>query len=148
MTWSHHIRAISIMVLFVLCKLIIQTHMRSHPMGLAVWSNEGGGGGGASCLIFSWTFGLFLYFMCANSDALARLWLRAASPRSLRWSPMWLSTIISWNWHIPLCLDTQEYYKMKTFHQIENINTYEALWCPAFSKKLIHSCRLIDHLSL
>ena len=26
-----------IMVLFVLCKLILQTHMRSHPVGLDVW---------------------------------------------------------------------------------------------------------------
>ena len=41
-----------IMVLFVLRKLILQTHMRSHPRGL----------------IFGRTLRLFPYFMCANRE--------------------------------------------------------------------------------
>ena len=41
------------MVLFILCKLILQTRMGSHPV--------------ARCLIFGWTLRILPYFMCANS---------------------------------------------------------------------------------
>ena len=43
------------MVLFILRKLILQMHMRSHPVG-------------ARCLTFVWTLRLLPYFMCANSE--------------------------------------------------------------------------------
>ena len=52
-----------IMALFVLRKFILQTHMRSHPVGLDVW----------------FLVGPFVYFH--TSDPQARL--------SLRWLPMW-----------------------------------------------------------
>ena len=42
------------MELFVLHKLILETRMRNHPVGLDVW-------------IFGWTLRLLPYFMCANS---------------------------------------------------------------------------------
>ena len=44
-----------IMVLFVLRKLILQTGMRSHHMGLDV-------------CCFGWTLRLLPYFMCVNSE--------------------------------------------------------------------------------
>ena len=44
-----------IMVLFVLRKLILQTRMRSHPVGLDV-------------RFFGQTICVLPYFMCANSD--------------------------------------------------------------------------------
>ena len=44
-----------IMVRFVLRKLILQTRMRSHPVG-------------SRCLIFGRTLRLLPYFMCANSE--------------------------------------------------------------------------------
>ena len=40
------------MALLILRKLILQTRIRSHPMGLYVW----------------FLVGLFVYFMCANSE--------------------------------------------------------------------------------
>ena len=43
------------MALFVLRKLILQTHMRSHPVGLDVW-------------LFGQTHRLLPYFVCANSE--------------------------------------------------------------------------------
>ena len=46
-----------IMVLFVLRKLIFQTRMRSHPVGLQ-----------CRCLIVGRIFGLFAYLLCANSE--------------------------------------------------------------------------------
>ena len=45
-----------IMALFVLRKLILQTHMRNHPVGLLTY------------LIFGQTLRLLPYFMCANSE--------------------------------------------------------------------------------
>ena len=56
-----------IMVLFILRKLIFQTRMRSHPVGLDV------------CL-FGQTLHLLPYFMCANRKALAGLRVYAGSP--------------------------------------------------------------------
>ena len=44
-----------IMVLFVLCKLSLQTRMRSHPFGVR-------------CQIFGRTQRLPPYFLCANSE--------------------------------------------------------------------------------
>ena len=44
-----------IMALFVLCKLILQTHKRSHPVGLDVW-------------FIDRTLRLLPYSMCANSE--------------------------------------------------------------------------------
>ena len=78
-----------IMVLFVLLKLILQTRMRSHPVGLD------------RCLI-----GPFIYFHTScvrTAKAVMRLHgcegsgdcTDAQAHLSLRWSPMW-STIISW----------------------------------------------------
>ena len=43
------------MVLFVLRKRILQTRMRSHPVGLDVW-------------VFGRTLRLLPYFMCANGE--------------------------------------------------------------------------------
>ena len=43
------------MVLFVLCKLILQMRMRSHPVGLDAW-------------FFGRTLQLLPYFMCANNE--------------------------------------------------------------------------------
>ena len=68
-----------IMALFILCKLILQTRMCSHPMGLDVW-------------FFGRTLCLIPYFMCANSEGSGGT---ARACLILRWSPMWLSTIIS-----------------------------------------------------
>ena len=48
------------MVLFILCKLILQTCIGSRPVGLDVW-------------FFGRTLCLLSYFMCANSKALVRL---------------------------------------------------------------------------
>ena len=45
-----------IMALFVLRKLLLQTHMRRHPVGLDL------------CLIFGRSLRLLPYFMCANSE--------------------------------------------------------------------------------
>ena len=60
-----------IMALFVLRKLILQTHMRSHPVGLDVW-------------FFGRTIRLLSYFMCANSDETVRMrrlaWAFAGRP--------------------------------------------------------------------
>ena len=50
-----------IMVLFVLRKLILQTCMCSHPVGLDVW-------------LFGWTLRLLPYFMCANSEGSGLAW--------------------------------------------------------------------------
>ena len=47
--------ALEIMVLFILRNLILQSRIRSHPVG-------------ARCLIFGWTLHLLPYFKCANSD--------------------------------------------------------------------------------
>ena len=64
-----------IMALFLLRKLILQTHMRSHPVRLDVW----------------FLVGPFVFFHTScvrTAKALARL--RDAQARlSLRWSPMW-----------------------------------------------------------
>ena len=64
-----------IMVLFVLRKLILQTCMRSHPVGLDV-------------LIFDGTLGLHPYVVCEQR----RLWRdcgHVQACQSLGWSPMW-----------------------------------------------------------
>ena len=66
-----------IMILFILRKLILQTHMRSHPVGLDVWFLVG-------------PF-VFFYTSCVRTGkALASLrrW-SAQAPLSLRWSSMW-----------------------------------------------------------
>ena len=71
-----------IMVLFVLCKLILQTRLRSHPVGLDVWV----------------LVGPFFYFHipCARTvKALARLRGCAGSPEPLLVTYV-ISTIISW----------------------------------------------------
>ena len=44
-----------IIALFVLRKLILQTRIHNHPVGLDV-------------MIFGWTLRLLPYFMCANSE--------------------------------------------------------------------------------
>ena len=70
------------MVLFVFCKLILQTRMRSQPMGLDVW-----------CLV-----GPFVYFktLCVRTaKALARLHRCAGLPEPLLVAYV-ISTIISW----------------------------------------------------
>ena len=76
-----------IMVLFVLRKLIIQTRMRSHPVGLDVW----------------FLVGPFVYFPTScvrTAKALARLRIRAVSPEPSLVAYV-ISTICSWagsNW--------------------------------------------------
>ena len=70
-------QAHEIMVLFVLCKLVLQTSMRSHPVGLDVW-------------IFGQTLRLLPYFMCANSEGGC-----ADSPEPSLVAYV-ISTIISW----------------------------------------------------
>ena len=72
-----------IMVLFVLRKLILQTRIRSHAVGLDVWRLVG-------------PFVYFHLYVCEQR----RLWRDCADAQarlSLRWSPMWyvISTIIS-----------------------------------------------------
>ena len=71
-----------IMVLFVLRKLILQTRMHNHPMGLDV-------------RFFGPTLCLLPYFMFANSEALVRLGGCAGSlePSMVAYV---VSTIISW----------------------------------------------------
>ena len=64
-----------IMVRFVLRKLMLQTRMGSHPMGLDVWFF------GRSAFILYVCEQRSLWRDCACADAQARL--------SLRWSPMW-----------------------------------------------------------
>ena len=71
-----------IMALFVLRKLILQTRMRSHPVGLGVW-----------CLV-----GLFVYFHAScvrTAKALVRLRGWAGSPDPPLVACV-ISTIISW----------------------------------------------------
>ena len=71
-----------IMVLFVLCKLILQTLMCSHPVGLEVW----------------FLVGPFVYYhnSCVRTaKALARLSGYASSPEPLLVAYV-VSTIISW----------------------------------------------------
>ena len=77
-----------IMALFILCKLILQTHMCSHPVGLDVW----------------FLVGLFIYFHTScvwTAKALVRLCGCAGSPEPLLVAYV-ISTIISWagsNYH-------------------------------------------------
>ena len=71
-----------IMVLFVLCKLILQTRMCSHPMGLDVW----------------WLVGPFVYFhtLCVRTaKALAKLRRCSGLPEPSQVSYV-IITIISW----------------------------------------------------
>ena len=71
-----------LLLLFVLCKLILQTRMRSHPMGLDVWI----------------LVGHFVYFHTScmwTAKALARLRKCAGSPETLLVAYV-ISTIISW----------------------------------------------------
>ena len=71
-----------IMVLFILCKLILQTHMRSHPVGLDVWF-----------LVIPF---IFFYTSCVRTaKALWRLHGRTGSPEPSLVAYV-LSTIISW----------------------------------------------------
>ena len=85
--WAHNIYAPSheIMVLFILRKLILQTCMRSHPVG-------------ARCLIFGCTFRLLPYFMCANSEGSGET--VSTGVRRVSTEPSLvayvISTIISW----------------------------------------------------
>ena len=64
-----------IMALFVLRKLILQTRMRSHPVGLEVW----------------FLVGPFVYFhtSCMRKRRLLRDCADAQARLRLRWSPMW-----------------------------------------------------------
>ena len=71
-----------IMVRFVLRKLILQTHMRSHPVGLDVWISVGP----------------FVYFHTScvrTAKALARLRGCAGSPEPSLFAYV-ISTIIAW----------------------------------------------------
>ena len=84
--WKKNQPAHEIMVLFVLHKLILQTHMSSHPVGLHVWI----------------LVGPFIYFHTScvrTAKALARLRRCAGSPEPLLDAYV-ISTIIScagWN---------------------------------------------------
>ena len=69
------------MALFVLRKLILQTRMRSHPMG-------------ARCLVFGRTLRLLPYFMCAKSEGSGDSTRLILSEPSL--VAYVISTIISW----------------------------------------------------
>ena len=69
MTWLIFEPAHEIMALFVPPKIILQTHMRSHQVGLDVW-------------FFCLTFRLLPYFMCANSAGSDE----AARARRLAWA--------------------------------------------------------------
>ena len=72
-----------IMILFVLHKLILQKHMRSHPVGLDVW----------------FLVGLFIYFHTScvrTTKSLARLHGCAGSPEPSLVAFV-ISTIISWD---------------------------------------------------
>ena len=71
-----------IIVLFVLRKLILQSHMRSYPMGLDVW-----------CLVRPYVYFHTSYVRTAK--ALARLRACAGSPVSSLVANV-ISTIISW----------------------------------------------------
>ena len=79
------------MVLFVLCKLILQTRMRSHPVGLDVWFLVG-------------PFVYFYTFCVRTAKALSRLRGCAGSPEPSLVAYV-ISTIISWagsNGNFPL----------------------------------------------
>ena len=70
------------MALFVLCKPIFQTHMRSHPVGLDVW-------------FFSRPFIYFHTLCMQTASALARLCKCPGLPEPLLVAYV-ISTIISW----------------------------------------------------
>ena len=71
-----------IITLFVLRKLILQTCMRSHPVGLDVW-------------LFGRTLRLLPYFIVCEQRRLWRNCANAQARLSLRWSTV-ISAIISW----------------------------------------------------
>ena len=71
-----------ITVLFILCKLILQTHIRSHPVGLNVW-------------LLVEPFVYFHTTCVRTAKALARLRGYAGSPEPLLVAYV-VSTIISW----------------------------------------------------
>ena len=103
--WSTNEPAHDIMALFVLRKLILQTRMRSHPVGLGAW----------------FLVGSFVYFhtLCMRSaKALARLRECAGSPEPSLVAYV-ISTIISWAGS--KYLTTRQIYELL-------LKTYFILW--------------------